>query len=139
MKRFLATISFALIYQVAFAITIYLILGAGEFFGANNRYSEMNNPENMTPLLNYFGSCIVGLGYYIGFKKFKDEESSFLSGAKFGLFVSVFAEITNRIFLEGFNDMFINNYIAVLESLIWISHHIILGVDTAFIFKKIKE
>ena len=139
MKRLLATTSFALIYQVAFAITIYVILGAGEFFGANNRYPEMNNPENMTPLINYFGSCIMGIGYYLGFKKFKDKESSLMSGAKFGLFVSIFAEITNRIFLEGFNDMFINNYIAALESLIWVSHHVIFGVATAFIFQKIKE
>ena len=139
MKRLLATVSFTLIYQVTFAITIYVILGAGEFFGTNNRYPEMNNPENMTPLINYLGSCILGIGYYLGFKKFKDEESSLMSGAKFGLFVSIFAEITHRFFLEGFNDMFINNYIAALESLIWVSHHIILGVATAFIFQKIQE
>lgn len=138
MKRLLATTTFALIYQVTFAISVYVILGAGEFFGPNNRYPEMNNPENMTPLINYFGSCIVGIAYYFGFKKFKDEESSLMSGAKFGLFVSVFSEITNRIFLEGFNDMFINNYIAALESLIWVFHHIILGLVTAFIFQKFK-
>lgn len=139
MKRLIAVAIFSLIYQFAFAISIYLGLGGAEFFGSNITYPEMNNPEHVNTLLNVINSLIVGVAFYFGFKKFGDETSSNLSGAKLGFFVAVFSVITTNISRESFNNLYIDNSIAMLESLIWIIHFVILGIATAFIFRKIRD
>ena len=90
----------------------------------NISYPEMNNPEHMNPLLNV--SLIVGVAFYYGYKKFTDETSSNLSGAKFG-FCFHFAIVTTNITNESFNNLY-NNSIAALETLIWVIHFVILGM-----------
>lgn len=139
MKKLITLALFSVAYQFAFAITIYLGLGGAEFFGSNISYPEMNNPEHMNPVLNVINSLIVGVAFYYGYKKFTDETSSNLSGAKFGFFVSIFAIVTTNITNESFNNLYISNSIAAIETLIWVIHFVILGIATAFIFRKVKD
>lgn len=139
MKKLITLALFSVVYQFAFAITIYLGLGGAEFFGGNLSYPEMNNPEHMNTFLNVINSLIVGAAFYYGYKKFGDDTSSNLSGAKFGFFVSIFAIVTTNISMESFNNLFISNAIAALETSIWVAHFVIFGIATAFIFRKVKD
>ncbi|MDA9638756.1 hypothetical protein N9S88_00295 [bacterium] len=138
MKKLFTLALVAIVYQFSFAILIYLVLGGGEFFGANATFPEMNNPDNSNLALNLLNSVIVGVAFYFGFKKFSDESQSNSSGAKLGFFISVFAVISTNISNESFNNMYISNSIAALESLIWIIHFVLFGVITAYVFRKIK-
>ena len=61
MKKLITLALFSVVYQFAFAITIYLGLGGAEFFGGNLSYPEMNNPEHMNTFLNVINSLIVSL------------------------------------------------------------------------------
>jgi hypothetical protein len=139
MKKLFTLGFLAIVYQFSFATLIYLVLGGAEFFGANATFPEMNNPDNSNLALNLLNSVIVGVAFYFGFKKFSDKSHSNLSGAKLGFFISVFAVISTNISNESFNNLYINNSIAALESLIWVIHFIVFGVITAYIFRKIKD
>jgi hypothetical protein len=139
MKKLFIMALLAVIYQFSFATLVYFGLGGAEFFGANATFPEMNNPENNNLALNLLSSIITGVAFYFGFQKFSDELHSNVSGAKLGFFISVFAVITTNISKESFNNFYISNSIATLETLLWVLHFIVFGVVTAVVFRKIKD
>tara|TARA_B110000003_G_scaffold155176_1_gene155816 strand:- start:638 stop:1057 length:420 start_codon:yes stop_codon:yes gene_type:complete len=139
MKKLFILALLGVVYQFSFATLVYLGLGGAEFFGANATFPEMNNPENNNLVLNILNSIITGTAFYFGFQKFGDKSNSNSSGAKLGFFVSVFAVISNNISNESFNNLYISNSIAALESLIWVFHFIVFGVITSIVFRKIKD